>query len=144
MKVTENRYSLFHGFYSSLASLCLSQLYYLLPEINRLKIQEHHGFTWWQLFLVLIVISFAKTLALSIPWSLSLSWGLCQLDLWTFFSEEAVLSSSWKFGNLSFLELCCDLSFGNFQVIWPIEKSSNTSGLCSFFIPSIHPNAGLL
>lgn len=59
-------------------------------------------------------------------------------DLWTFVSEEAVFSSSWKFGNLSFLELCCDLSFGNFLVIWAAYwKSSDSSGLCRFFIPSI-------
>lgn len=63
MKVTENSHSLFHDFNSYLASLCLSQLYYLLPGINRLEIQGHHGLTWWQLFLVLIFISFAIAFA---------------------------------------------------------------------------------
>lgn len=161
MKVTENSYSLFHGFNSCLASLCLSQVYSLLPEINRLKIQEHNGLTWWQLFLVLIFISFATALAfpffcswasvatplaifylpISCPW-----WGPSFLradsvsDLWTFVSVEAVLRSSWKSGNLSFLELCCDLSFGIFFIIWSAywEVFRYFSFVQFFF--SIHPS----
>lgn len=61
-------------------------------------------------------------------------------DLWTFDSVEAVLRSSWKFGNLSFLELCCDLSFGNFFVIWSAywEVFRYFSFVQFFF--SIHPS----
>lgn len=61
-------------------------------------------------------------------------------DLWTFVSEEAVLCSSWKFGNLSFLELCCHLSFGNFLVVWAAYwKIFRYFRFVQFFY-SIHPS----
>lgn len=65
-------------------------------------------------------------------------------DLWTLVSVEAVLSSSWKVRNLSFLELCCDLSFGNFFVIWSAYwKVFRYFSFVQFFYsihPSIHPS----
>lgn len=145
--------------------MCLSHLCYLLPGIKRLKRQEHHGLTWWQLFLVFI--SFAIGLGFQFFWSAvatplashpnlptsypqqapDLSWTL----IWFQTCELLLLYGSCfkqllKIQQFEFLRIVMWLSFGfgNFLVIWSVYwKVFWYFSFVQFFY-SIHHNAGLL